>query len=220
MTHLNQHARTPRPARIGHGRWVFALAVVGLCLMHVGCGPKNFLNENDTLRAENLKLNREVEELNKQMELRLGEIKALRAQASDKQAIKEATPPILVKLTFERYSGALDTDSDKKDDLVRIYLQPLDQHGRVLPVAGRLKMQIVAILADAPPSLLTERTYEPDEFDAAYRTSFMSYHYTIDLPLPESIDPEITSVTVKAFFTDAITGNELTYEQIFPISVE
>ena len=193
------------------------MVAFGLCLLHVGCGPKNFLNENDTLRAENLKLKQEIEKLNAQLELRASEIKTLRAQTSDKQAIREAKPPILVKLNFERYSGALDTDNDNKDDLIRIYLHPLDQHGRVLPVAGRLKMQVVAIQADAPPALLVERTYEPDEFDAAYRTSFMSYHYTIDLPLPESIDPEIKSVTVKAFLTEAVTGNELSHEQVIPI---
>ena len=64
------------------------LVLLGL----TGCGKKNFLNENDKLREQNLKLTQQVEELNKQMELRLGEIETLRAQSAGERAIKEAAP--------------------------------------------------------------------------------------------------------------------------------
>ncbi|GAB4194228.1 MAG: hypothetical protein Kow00105_08410 [Phycisphaeraceae bacterium] len=185
-----------------------------------GCGPKNFVNENDRLREENLKLARQVEELNKQLELRLGEIESLRAEAARERAIKEADPPILSGLEFSRYTAALDTDGDGRDDLVRIYLTPLDQKGRLLPVAGRLKLQAVAIPDDAPPALLASRTYEPDEFDAAYRANFTGYHYTVELPLPESMDPTLTSITVKASFTEALTGAVHVKEEVVAVDAE
>lgn len=191
-----------------------------VCLILAGCGPKNFVNENDKLREENLRLRQEVDQLNGQMELRLGEIETLRAQAQGERAIKDADPPVLAKIEFAKFTGAVDTDDDGRDDLVRVYLTPLDQHGRMLPVAGRLKIQAVAILDDAPPTLLASRTYEPDEFDAAYRANFTGYHYTIKLPLPDSLDPKVTSTTVKVSFTEALTGAELTHEQIVKVKAE
>jgi len=185
-----------------------------------GCGPKNFLNENDKLREQNLKLTQQVDELNKQLELRLGEIQTLRAQTAGQRAIQDADPPMLARIAFERYSAAIDTNGDGRDDLVRIYLTPLDHLGRLLPVAGRLKLQAVTIQDDAPPALLASRTYEPDEFDAAYRANFTGYHYTVELPLPESLDPAVTSATVKASFTEAVTGVVLTEEKIVKIKAE
>lgn len=191
-----------------------------LFLLLTGCGPKNFLNENDKLREENLRLKQQVEALNSQMELRLGEIEALRAQSAGERAIRDADPPVLAKIAFDRYTGALDTNEDGRDDLVRVYLKPLDHQNRLFPVAGRLKLQAVALQDDAPPMLLASRTYEPDEFDKAYRANFTGYHYTLELPLPESLDPAITSVTVRATFTEAVTGLELTEEQIVKLKAE
>lgn len=185
-----------------------------------GCGKKNFLNENDKLREQNLKLTQQVDELNKQMELRLGEIETLRAQSAGERAIKEADPPVLARIAFARYSSAVDTNSDGKDDLVRIYLTPLDHKGRMFPVSGRLKIQAVTLQDDAPPALLAARTYEPDEFDSAYRANFTGYHYTIELPLPESLDPAITSATVKVTLTEAVTGAEHSEEKIIKIKAE
>ncbi len=71
-----------------------------------------------------------------------------------------------------------------------------------------------------PPELLAERTYEPDGFDKAYRANFTGYHYTLELELPESLDPAITSATVKATFTEAVTGHVLTAELIVGIKAE
>ncbi len=192
--------------------------LTALCL--TGCGPKNFVNENDKLREENLKLKQQVGDLNGQMELRLGEIKALRAASAGQRAIKDADPPVLAKIDFDRYTSAVDTDNDGRDDMLRIYLTPLDHQGRLLPVAGRLKLQAVAIQDDAPPALIASRTYEPDEFDKAYRANFTGYHYTLELKLPESLDPAITSVTVKATLTEAITGVVLSHEKIISIKSE
>jgi hypothetical protein len=196
--------------------WVLAVAL-GLA----GCGgPRNFINDNDRLREENLHLKQQIDELNEQMELRLGEIEALRARAAGERAIRDADPPVLAKLQIERYTGAVDTDGDGRDDLIRIYLAPLDHQGRLFPVAGRLKLQAVAILDDSPPAVLAQRVYEPDEFDKAYRANLTGYHYTLELDLPADMDADIRSATVKATFTEAVTGHVLTAEQIVPIEAE
>lgn len=202
-------------------RGAVAAACLGAVVLSLtGCGPKNFVNENDKLREENLKLKQQVDALNKQVELRQGQVEALRAKSEGERAIKDADPPVLAKIEFTKYSGAVDKDGDGGDDLLRMYLTPLDHQGRLFPVAGRLKIQAVAIQDDAPPALLAVRTYEPGDFDAAYRANMTGYHYTIELELPESIDPTITSVTVKATLTEAITGHGYSAEQIMKIKAE
>lgn len=207
---------TFRAPFVAHVIWL----LIGVLAL-TGCGrPKGFLNDNDRLRKENLRLRHQVDELNEQMELRLGEIQGLRAKSAGERAIKDADPPVLAKIAFDRYTGAVDTDGDGGDDLIRIYLTPLDHLGRLLLVAGRLKLQAVAIRDDGPPELLVERTYEPDGFDKAYRANFTGYHYTLELELPESLDPAITSATVKATFTEAVTGQVLTTELIVGIKAE
>jgi hypothetical protein len=196
------------------------VCVLVVLLGLAGCGPKNFVNDNDRLREENLRLKQQVEALNEQMEFRLGEIEGLRARAAGERAIKDADPPVLAKVEFERYSGAVDADNDGRDDLIRMYLTPLDHLGRLLPVAGRLKLQAVAIRDEGPPELLAGHTFEPGEFDKAYRANLTGYHYTLELALPGSMDPGITSVTIKATLTEAVTGHVLTAEQIVPIKAE
>lgn len=215
MSRIN--ARTKRPT--SHPVYPVILSALFVLLL-AGCGTKNFLNDNDTLRAENMKLKQQVDELNKQMDLRLGEIETLRAASAGERAIKEADPPVLAKIAFARYTGAVDTNDDGRDDLIRVYLTPLDQQGRMLPVAGEAKIQAAALMDNAPPALLASRTYSPDQFDKAYRSNFTGTHYTLELPLPESMDPTITSATVKVTFTEAVTGRELSHEQIVTIDAE
>jgi len=202
------------------GATVRVLCLLSVVLSLAGCGPKNFINDNDKLREKNLRLEQKVAELEEQIELHQGEIDSLRAKSAGERAIKEADPPVLAKLEFSDYSGAVDNDQDGKDDLLRMYLTPLDHQGRLLPVAGRLKIQAVAIQDEAPPALLASRTYEPDDFDDAYRANLTGYHYTIELDLPDSIDPAITSVTVKATLTEAVTGHVLSTEEIVDIKTQ
>jgi hypothetical protein len=209
---------TPIARRVGAP---LVLCVLTATLGLGGCGgPKNFVNDNDRLREENLKLKQQVGELNEQVELRQSEVQALRQQSAGERSIKDANPPVLVKIAFNRYSGAVDTNSDGRDDLIRIYLTTLDHRDRLLPVAGRLKLQVVTIHDDKAPELLAERTWEPDEFDNAYRSSFTGYHYTLELGLPESMEPTINSVVVKATFTEAVTGHVLTEEQVVPVKTQ
>lgn len=201
-------------------RGAAASCLLSVALGLTGCGPKNFINENDKLREENLRLTQQVDELNNKIELQQGEIDSLRARTAGERAIKEAKPPVLAKIEHSAYSGAVDTDNDGSDDLIRMYLTPRDHQGRLLPVAGRLKIQAVAVQDDAPPALLAARTYEPGEFDDAYRANLTGYHYTIELPLPESIDPAITSVTVKTTLTEAVTGHALSVEEIVELKTQ
>lgn len=191
---------------------------LGGCRMVLGT-PRDMRTENDRLRRENMELRREVEALNDQLEARAGELESLRRQLDRVEAapMPDAEVPTLARLRMGRYSGGVDTTGDGVDDLIRVYLRPLDQRNRVLPVAGRAMVRAVALPPDEEPRLLAERTYAPPEFDRAWRSGFTGSHFTLELELPADLDESIEEVTVRVTFTQARTGVELTTQEGFRI---
>ncbi len=207
---------------MGAVRWALLLAVVSLPMVLVGChvGPRNFENENDRLRAEVQKLQQEKAELQQKLDLRLGELETLRhqqASGSATQPMPGAEPPTLAKLQFGRYSGGVDNDDNGVDDLIRVYLRPLDQQGRLLPVAGRATVQVVAIPDEGEPHMLAERTYSAKQFNDAWRSGFTGQHYTLEVKLPSNLPENLEQVTVKVSFTQAQTGAHLSEQKPFRI---
>lgn len=181
------------------------------CLGLPACGPRNFENVNDALRAERLELRREIERLKEQIELREDQLAAARQQLDEPTyPVEGARPPRLATLGFGRYTSAVDTDGDGRDDLVRVYLKTLDDRGRFLPVAGRATLQVVNIRAGEEPLVLAERTYEPAEFDEAYRSGFTGTHYTLEAPLPPDLPGDIEDAVAKVTLIEGVTGARFT----------
>ena len=203
------------------------LLVVGALLLALGVplggcriGPRDFRNENDRLRRQNLELRREVEQLSERLALRIGELEALRQQLERAEAdpMPEAERPVLSRLSMGRYSGGVDTTDDGFDNLIRVYLRPQDQQGRVMPVAGRAIIQAVAVPREDEPTILARRVYEPGEFDRAWRSGFMGSHFTLELELdPEQVPEDVSEAIVRVTFTQAGTGVELQTQEAFRI---
>ncbi|MFP4143848.1 MAG: hypothetical protein ACOCTI_01755 [Phycisphaeraceae bacterium] len=195
-----------------------ALLVI-LAVSLAGCfgGPRNFENENDRLRAEVLRLNRQVDRLETQLERRIGQVHALQRQANGATAeveMPDADPPVLSQLRIGRYSGAVDTDGDDAPEQLRVYLEPLDQRGRLLPVAGRAVLRVVAIPEAGEPRVLAERTWGPDQFDATWRSGLTGRHYTLELDLPEPLPEMPGELTAQVIFTQARTGHVLRAQEV------
>ncbi|MFW6060151.1 MAG: hypothetical protein ACODAQ_08210 [Phycisphaeraceae bacterium] len=212
----------PRAVRRVARAAALLLSVSALLVVVVGCRigePRNFSNENDRLRRANLELQREVEQLQDQLQQRLAQIETLqqRAEAETPAPMPGAETPMLSDLAFGRYSGGLDPDDDGVDEQLRLYLKPLDQKGRVLPVAGRARVQAIAIPAEGEPQVIAERTYEPPAFDDAWRSTFTGRHYTLELDLPDDLPADLNEITARVTFTQADTGADFTAQKAFRI---
>ena len=182
-------------------------------------GPRNFENENDRLRAENLKLQQQVTDQKELLSLRDGELRSLREQIEDSaHAIEGAELPVLSKLSIGKFSGPIDTDGDGDDDLIRIYLQTLDQNGRMMPVAGRVSVQAVIIKENQPPAVIARHDYEPESWHQAYASNFTGTHYTLELDLTDPLPANIKEVTVKVILTEAGTGVQFNTEKPFTLT--
>ncbi|MCC7204207.1 MAG: hypothetical protein IT441_03945 [Phycisphaeraceae bacterium] len=186
------------------------LALTMLIIAPVGCGKKNYLNENDRLRAQNLALQQEVDRLERSLDARLLELSAADASATQPSADAPAELPTLTNIDLDRYTSAVDLDNDGRDDAVRIYVRTFDQKGRFLLTAGSVDAQLVLIQPGTEPVVLTERHYDAYIVDQAYRSGFLGTHHSLDLPLPDvdktKVSGDKVETTLKVVFTDARHG--------------
>ncbi len=196
--------------------WQLGVALVSV-LMVSGCKAQfaGKPNAADAVRRQNLELEKLVSELQEKLDLRTGELESLREQLQRGAAspMPGAISPTLSKIEFDRYTGAMDTNGDGNDDRLRVYVRTLDQHGRLLPVAGRATLQLVQIEPDTPPILITERSYAPAEWDDSYRSGLTGTHHTLEMLLPDNLLPQALDATVKLTFVEADTGTTLTVQQ-------
>ena len=193
-----------------------------VCVAMTGCqiGTRDYTNENDKLRGENLQLRAKVTELENALRQRQSQLKALETRIGNQGAVSGVAPsdlPHVVEIRFGRLSGAVDTDSDGRDDIIRVYAKTKDHLGRFLPAIGPAVIQAVVILPDRQPEVLAQRALTPKEFEASYRTGLTGSHFTIELTLPDQWPGEVEQVTVKLTFTDAATGASHRHEQAIAI---
>ena len=180
---------------------VGAMLAAGV-LLSAGCGPKNYLNENDKLRRQNMALKREIDELKDKLERRSGQLKVLKRRYEAPSATQPGlSEPTLSKIELGQYSGPIDTDGDGTDDTLRLYLRTLDQKGRMMPVVAKARLRVVHIPDKGEPKELTSQTFDEQSFSDAYRSSFTGQHYTLETKLPDPLPEGVTEVTVKVTVT-------------------
>ncbi|MEX1015374.1 MAG: hypothetical protein WDZ31_01415 [Phycisphaeraceae bacterium] len=212
-------ARKPRWQAAGLALLLAGVTLLPGCTVRVG-GERSVSEENQRLREQNLALERQAADLEQQLNLRAGEVEALRQQLAAEHgspAIEGAQPPTLARLTFGRLSGPVDTDGDDRHDLIRIYLRPLDQRGRLMPVAGRATVRAAIIPDQGDPQVVAERIYQPDDFDRAWREGFTGTHYTLELPLPDTLPEGETELTVRVGFLEAEAGVRLAHQEAMTV---
>lgn len=176
------------------------------------CGrQRSYSNENDKLRAQNLKLEQMQDELLVKLKQREEELKAMRVQVNNGAApIDGAEPPRLAGILLGRYSGPIDLDGDAVNDGLRIYVRPIDQHSRQVSAAGSARVRLVVTLADAEPTTLVDQRYSAEEFHDAYRDGITGTHYTLAADLPKDLPAK---ATLYVSLKDAATGRVFTAEK-------
>lgn len=168
----------------------------------------------DELRQDNLALRRQVAELEQTLAGRQAYIEVLGQQLKGSQPVEGAQVPKAVSIEFDRFSGAVDTNGDKADDLLRVYVRPRDQRGRFLPVAGSASVQAVAIRQGQDPLVIASAVLTADQWEDAYRSGVTGTHYTLELPLPEKLPRGVRELTVQVVLIDGATGVELSHQAV------
>ena len=202
--------------------WTLAtLAVWGAagCTATVGGDGRSLSAHNDELRRTNAELREQLDETQKQIKLLEGELSSHRQRAAAEGAGEiPGGVPVFSGLVYARYTGPVDTDGDGADDTVRLYLRPVDQHGRMLVVAAQANVQVVELRADAVPRVVADRTFGAQAFAAAYRTGLTGDHFTLEVPMSAEDLGEATQVTVRATLTQLDTGARVSEQAAFAVA--
>ena len=206
------------------------ICMAGLLLTASGCisgrlggseSPDVVINE---LRDNNNALKEEVARLQKSIDLRLAEIDTLQQQVQGAMPMAGVPAARVVKLHLGRYSSAVDTNGDKRDDMIRLYVQPLDQQGRFLPATGEATIQAILLREDDGPLPLAKLTLSSDVWDKSYRTGLTGTHFSIELALAgtdsaalNTLKKGMHQITVMVSFTDAGTGTSISQQAVYAV---
>lgn len=209
-----------RPTSRAAHRLCHPAVALFVAAMLSGCGfggPKNFENENDRLRAENLELRRQVQRLDEALALRLGEVRSLRAKLDGQRAAPPGVEtPILSAIRLDRHSGPIDEDGDGRPDAVVAYVRTLDQRGRFLPVAAEVALALAEIDADADAvAVIARRRVTFEQFDDAFRSGLTGTHHTLRLPLPPDSAADLPEqATLRVELSPADSDAEFTAQRV------
>lgn len=186
---------------------LFALvsSLLGGCVQR---GPRDFINENDRLRRENMELRETVAELRQRTADLERSLETERARGDSPLADLPASvqPPTVTRIEVGRFSGGIDTDGDGADDAVRLYLNTLDARGRFVPVVGEVRVSIVAVPPGEEARTLATVEHGPEQLQQAYRSGFAGTHYTLIAPVDEPVPEDLNTVLVRVRLTDLLTG--------------
>lgn len=190
--------------------FVTNLAMCLALLWLVGCtsGPRNFANENDRLRRENVELRDTVAELRDQtanLEYALA-IERRRPDSPRANVPEGVQPPLVTRITVGRFSGGFDTDDDNADDAIRLYLNTLDARNRFVPTVGTVSATVLAIPPGEEAVTVATHEFDAQQLEDAYRSGFGGTHYTLVVPIEQTVPEGLTSLLVRIRLTDLLTG--------------
>jgi hypothetical protein len=179
------------------------------------CARRNYLNENDALRAKVLEQQKQIDDLKRrdeEMRIELQQSTAAPGEVSDE--VRQATPHP-VSLTIGRLSHVRRVET--APDTLLVYLNPVDGRGRFTQLVGTIQINAYLVPMDAEPATIGQLTATPLQVRDAYRHTPMSTHYSFEVPLTLPVSTELDgtrdSIFVKVLFTDGYTGQTLASDQ-------
>ena len=183
------------------------------CVMLTACTPQrpvrldaNMLLEVEQLRTRN-------EELCKQLTQRDEQILALQ-KLGDKRLDRLYT---VRRISLASGTGGASTDDKPGDDAVKVNVAPIDQYGSVLKAAGSVKVQVFDLAAPQAKNLLAECNYDPNAAAKNWSSGLFGSYYSFTLPLPAP--PAHSELTVRAEFTEYLTGKTFTTQQVIKLAL-
>jgi FtsZ-binding cell division protein ZapB len=186
---------------------LMAASVVCLLALVSGCDQ-----QSDTIRQLHFRIDElqaQVTKLTDQQITDAETIESLRRQIDNLQTLGPRRLEKLVTVNgirFAKRTGGIDLDGVPGDEGVVVYLQPVDKDGSVLKAAGSARIEVFDLLASDERQLVGEYDVDVDQMAALWNDRLTVRQYTIRCGWPQGVPPEHAELTIRAEFTDYLTG--------------
>jgi len=187
-------------------------AVCGGCAPYPKIDPA--LAERDRALEEARKLHLEVESLRSKVAERDRQIKELAALGE--QRAKKLNRVQRIRLGSR--TGGLDLDGKAGDDAVRVFIEPIDQHGSVIKAAGSVTVRLLDPTADPERILLAEHRFDADQTAAGWSSGLLSVHYRFTCPWGPAPSRR-EKITVHVAFLDYLTGKVFEAQKLCTVAL-
>jgi hypothetical protein len=117
------------------------------------------------------------------------------------------------QIRLGRFTSGYDDDGRPGYDGVKVFLQPIDASGSVLKAAGEVKIQLVDLAAPAGSAELGTYLFDLDTVATRWFSGAFTYHFSFLCPWRDR-RPAGKEVTVRAVFTDYLTGKTFTAQRL------
>jgi len=187
---------------------IFSVPSIVFCLLSVaGCEQPN---QKASLSAQIEKLIQENTELQKQIEQSDSKNKQFKQQikvlSGLPKEVKLENLNLLDKIKIGRYTGFFDKDDDGKKEKLVVYIEPVDQQGDTIKVAGAVDVQLWDLNKTDSEALLDEWRVEPEELKKLWFATMIKINYRLTFDVADKIESMEEPLTVKVTFTDYLTG--------------
>lgn len=194
--------------------------VAMLSLLAAWCGgcqetiPKDKFDKLNQQWVDTLRENRDLARRNEQMEEAIGRQNDQIAQLQNLGDKRLEKLYYVTGLEMGRRSGGIDTDGKTGDDAVIVYLQPVDQYGHVIKAAGEVTLQLFDLANTPAENLIGEFRWSLDELGSTWAGGFLgNSQFSLPCPWPPNRPPAHEQVTIRATFTDYLTGKAFTAQK-------
>ena len=117
------------------------------------------------------------------------------------------------RIRLGRFTSGYDDDGEPGYDGVKVFLQPIDGSGSVLKAAGEVKIQLVDLAAPEGSTELGAYQFDLDAVATRWFSGAFTYHFSFLCPWRDR-RPAGKEVTVRAVFTDYLTGKTFTAQRL------
>jgi hypothetical protein len=183
-----------------------------LFLLLAGCAGPDYNKIANELRAENLKLTREVATLKEELNNRDSTIAELRSpQGPPLQSLPQERLNQLftaTRMEIRSTSDTWDNGDGKGTAAFRVFIRLYGSDGQLMPASGTMTIEAFELPpAPAPPRRIGTWTFSPDEMKKSWYSGLGLNHFAFTCPWESP--PTQPTVTFKATFRDLLTGDTL-----------
>ncbi len=184
----------------------FSLVAFGLAAMVGGCIVDKA--EYEKLKIERQTALEEVKKLTERNEGLQAEVIVQRKTIESLQVLgKERMEKLFYveQIKLGRYTGGLNLDGEEGDEGIKVYIEPIDQHGSVIKAAAKVKVQLYDLAKPQAENLIGEYEWDVDKVAKQWSSGLLTYHYSF-VCIWKADPPAHKDITVRVEFTDYLTG--------------